>query len=47
MQTESLLILTLHFSTVLDDEAKAALRDLDLEVDLKQLWTGSNRQVTN
>lgn len=27
------------------EEAKAALRDLDLQVDLKELWTGSGRQL--
>ncbi len=27
------------------EEVKAALRDLDLKVDLKELWTGSGRQL--
>jgi hypothetical protein len=27
------------------DEVKAALRDLDLKVELKELWTGSGRQL--
>jgi armadillo repeat-containing protein 6 len=26
------------------EESKAALRDLDLQIDLKELWTGSGRQ---
>ena len=27
------------------EEAKAALRDLNLNVDLKELWTGSGKQL--
>ncbi len=27
------------------EEVKAALRDLDLKVELKELWTGSGRQL--
>lgn len=29
------------------EEAKAALRDLDLQVDLKELWTGSGKQLVH
>ena len=35
--------LTTHASCA--DEAKAALRDLDLKVDLKIPWTGQGRQI--
>ena len=29
----------------IEDEAKAALRDLDCKVDLKELWTGEGKGI--
>ena len=29
------------------EEAKAALRDLDLHIELKELWTGSGKQLAD
>nr|CAB3223154.1 armadillo repeat-containing protein 6 [Phallusia mammillata] len=35
-----------NYKSVLEDEAKAALRDLDVKVDLKERWKGKNAGVT-
>ena len=36
----------IYFSA-LDDQGKAALRDLDVQVELKEIWKGTSSGVTS